>query len=243
MPALGSVTNPPVTGVGEPVFGDFIANTMVDYKFKLTTDIQSRVENDYPDLADCLDNLIRQAEKRIWSDTEGVVGFRRVVSGTLIPEVIQQPIYPAEYGAVIMSLKVLWTGQEKGLLTKDESFIYDTGSQLPSGFPLYYCPTADGSGTPQILVSPKPAGPYTYEVEYSLLTSVVDFPTSAWLARVAYNVLLHAALIEVYLFLKYPAEELNKARADYDRALRRFALQQGRKMRTTTYQITETRNA
>ena len=181
---------------------------------ELKTLIQNYVENDETTFVSTLDDIIKNAEERIFELVQFDF-FKKNVSGnvTLGNRFLTAP---SDYILSTYLAVVDGSGDYTYLEKKHSSFMQEytvdpTDSSL-RGKPLYYADydkelsTASSNGSTLVL-APVPDSNYTVELQYIYKpTSLVSSTTGTWLSQNARNGLLFACLSEAYLFMKGDAQ-------------------------------------
>lgn len=186
---------------------------------ELRTAIQSYTENQFPEvyLADGsidstnnqLDRFIRQAEQRIYNMVQ-FPSLRKNVTGSLS---LTTPYLsaPADFLAVYSMAVIAADGSYEYLLNKDVNFIrqaYPKASDV--GLPKYYAifgPTVSGTTITNelsFMMGPKPSAAFGVELHYYYYPESITTAASGttWLGDNFDSVLLYAALVEAYTFMK-----------------------------------------
>ena len=181
---------------------------------ELKTLIQNYVENDETTFVSTLDDIIKNAEERIFELVQFDF-FKKNVSGnvTLGNRFLTAP---SDYILSTYLAVVDGSGDYTYLEKKHSSFMQEytvdpTDSSL-RGKPLYYADydkelsTASSNGSTLVL-APVPDSNYTVELQYIYKpASLVSNTTGTWLSQNARNGLLFACLSEAYLFMKGDAQ-------------------------------------
>ena len=181
---------------------------------ELKTLIQNYVENDETTFVSTLDDIIKNAEERIFELVQFDF-FKKNVSGnvTLGNRFLTAP---SDYILSTYLAVVDGSGDYTYLEKKHSSFMQEytvdpTDSTL-RGKPLYYADydkelsTASSNGSTLVL-APVPDSNYTVELQYIYKpASLVSSTTGTWLSQNARNGLLFACLSEAYLFMKGDAQ-------------------------------------
>jgi len=181
---------------------------------ELKTLIQNYVENDETTFVSSLDDIIKNAEERIFELVQFDF-FKKNVSGnvTLGNRFLTAP---SDYILSTYLAVVDGNGDYTYLEKKHSSFMQEytvdpTDSSL-RGKPLYYADydkelsTASSNGSTLVL-APVPDSNYTVELQYIYKpASLVSSTTGTWLSQNARNGLLFACLSEAYLFMKGDAQ-------------------------------------
>lgn len=163
---------------------------------ELTTHLQDKLENTFESAQ--LAVFFRQAEQKIFNEVQ-LPALRKNVTGDTTPsdEYLRVPsdfLYP-------FSMAVDNGGTYQYLLNKDSNFIREA------------YPNADSTGVPRVyaifdecnfILGPTPDDEYTIELHYAAYPeSIVDSDsTPTWLSREYDQVLLDAAIMEAYRFMK-----------------------------------------
>ena len=181
---------------------------------ELKTLIQNYVENDETTFVSSLDDIIKNAEERIFELVQFDF-YKKNVSGnvTLGNRFLTAP---SDYILSTYLAVVDGSGDYTYLEKKHSSFMQEytvdpTDSSL-RGKPLYYADydkelsTASSNGSTLVL-APVPDSNYTVELQYIYKpASLVSSTTGTWLSQNARNGLLFACLSEAYLFMKGDAQ-------------------------------------
>ena len=181
---------------------------------ELKTLIQNYVENDETTFVSSLDDIIKNAEERIFELVQFDF-FKKNVSGnvTLGNRFLTAP---SDYILSTYLAVVDGSGDYTYLEKKHSSFMQEytvdpTDSSL-RGKPLYYADydkelsTASSNGSTLVL-APVPDSNYTVELQYIYKpASLVSSTTGTWLSQNSRNGLLFACLSEAYLFMKGDAQ-------------------------------------
>lgn len=188
---------------------------------QLQYDISKYFDQDSSEFSNDVNDIIRLGELRVWRDTDGAFGFRKISTGSLIPSTSIQSIFPASPYSLITSMLV----GTSFLLNKNETFIQAVNAELSSGTPIYYALTSNDNSTGCILLAPSPSTSLTYTIEYRSANSLLDFPNGTWLYFNAYDLLFNACLVEAVPYLRYDQEQMQDAELFYTESLGFFNIE------------------
>ncbi len=185
----------------------------------LSQAIQEYVDNQEPTFLDMIPTFVKQAEERIYRSVMIPELRKAVTSSTVAGN--QYLTRPADFISMF-SFAVNDGGNYVYLTNKDVSFIREAyPSSSTQAVPRYY---AEYTGTTDtspgvFILGPTPASSYAVEMQYYYNpVSIVDANTT-WLGDNASNVLLYAALVEAYTFMKGDGDMLKQYTAQYKDAL------------------------
>lgn len=204
-------------------------------------DVSCHAENDAEEFYEEINDIIQRAEFHIWTDSQGILGFRHEDIVELTPSQEAQDIHPEGDYVVVTAVKVMDdTGEEFHLLYKDESFIQELNQEADDDMPRFYCATGqETGGSNKILLAPMPDDNYQGIVEYIAFDSLIDSPTGTWLTREAGDVLFYAILIDAYTFLKADPKYIAELDIEYRDALEHLLFRQQRLMRNTAFKYSK----
>tara|TARA_B100000242_G_scaffold283531_1_gene245892 strand:- start:12 stop:686 length:675 start_codon:yes stop_codon:yes gene_type:complete len=181
---------------------------------ELKTLIQNYVENDETTFVSSLNDIIKNAEERIFELVQFDF-FKKNVSGVLTTG-NRFLTAPSDYVLSTYLAVIDGSGDYSYLEKKHSSFMQeytvDPTDATLRGKPLYYADydkelsTASNNGSTLVL-APVPDSNYSVELQYVYKpTSIVTNTTGTWLSTNARNGLLFACLSEAYLFMKGDAQ-------------------------------------
>jgi hypothetical protein len=201
---------------------------------ELYSTIQTYTENQFPEvyLADGstvaakaqIDNIIRQAEQRIYNSVP-FPSVRKNVTGSLS---IATPYLaaPTDFLAVYSLAVIDDAGNYVYLLNKDVNFIREAyPNPASTGLPKYYAlfgPTVSGgvvTAELSLIVGPKPDSNYTVELHYYYYPESIVTAGNTWLGDNFDTVLLYGCLVEAYTFMKGEADLIALYDGKYKEAL------------------------
>ena len=177
---------------------------------ELKTLIQSYVENDETTFVATLDDMILNAEERIFELIQFDF-FRRNVTGSLTAG-SSYLTTPSDF-LLSFSLAIIDSNNDYHFLDKKHTsfmreYSNDAVATSERGRPLYYADfdkelsTAANNGS-TLIVSPVPDADYTVELHYLYEpTSLTSQTTGTWLSDNARNALIYGSLVEAYTFMK-----------------------------------------
>ena len=203
--------------------------------------IKGYVENDFPDTQftdsagsdtsltskEQIDTFIQQAEQRIYNSVQ-FPAIRKNVTG-LTTASNKYLSSPSDFLAVYSLAVIDGNGNYEYLLNKDVNYIraiYPNPSS--TGIPQYYAifgPTTTNTTPPTItneysfLLGPTPDDAYTVELHYYYYPESIVTASTTWLGDNFDSLLLYAALLEAYTFMKGEAGVLANYEKRYNEAL------------------------
>lgn len=186
---------------------------------ELRSAIQSYTENQFPEVYladgstdstnDQLDRFIRQAEQRVYNMVQ-FAALRKNVTGAVsstTPYLSSPPDFLAVYSIAVIDP----AGRYEYLLNKDVNFIRQAyPNPNVRGLPRYYAifgPTVSGGAVStdlSFILGPSPDAAYDVELHYYYYPESITVAPSGttWLGDNFDSVLLYAALVEAYTFMK-----------------------------------------
>ncbi len=181
---------------------------------ELKTLIQNYVENDETTFTSSLNDIIKNAEERIFELVQFDF-FKKNVSGVLTTG-NRFLTAPSDYVLSTYLAVIDGSGDYSYLEKKHSSFMQeytvDTTDASLRGKPLYYADydkelsTASNNGS-TLVIAPVPDSNYSVELQYVYKpASIVTNTIGTWLSTNARNGLLFACLSEAYLFMKGDAQ-------------------------------------
>lgn len=183
-----------------------------------------------------INNIIRQAEQRIYYDVQIPV-LKKNVTGNMSAG-NRYLSAPTDFLSVY-SIAVNNNGTYEYLLPKDVGFIREAyPGTSTTGVPRYYAQFDNDT----FLIGPPPDSNYEVELHYFYEPpSIVDAPTGTWLSQNAENALLYGCLFEGYTYLKGEADIVSLYATRYKEAIDSLkTLGEGRN-RSDTYRNSEPR--
>jgi|TARA_X000001388_G_C2229353_1_gene122500 hypothetical protein len=197
---------------------------------ELKTLIQNYVESTETTLVNTLDDIIKNAEERIFEDIQFDF-FRKNVSGSLS---IGNRFLTCPSDFILpFSLAVINTNGDYTFLDKKhptfmQEYVEDPADSTLRGLPLYYgqfdkeLSTGSDNGS-TLIVAPVPDAAYNVELSYLYKpTSLVTNTTGTWLSTNARNGLLYASIMEAYTFLKGEPDLLQLYESRYQAEISRL---------------------
>jgi len=197
---------------------------------ELKTLIQNYVESTETTLVNTLDDIIKNAEERIFEDIQFDF-FRKNVSGSLS---IGNRFLTCPSDFILpFSLAVINTNGDYTFLDKKhptfmQEYVEDPADSTLRGLPLYYgqfdkeLSTGLDNGS-TLIVAPVPDAAYNVELSYLYKpTSLVTNTTGTWLSTNARNGLLYASIMEAYTFLKGEPDLLQLYESRYQAEISRL---------------------
>jgi|TARA_Y100000114_G_scaffold74755_1_gene68538 hypothetical protein len=177
---------------------------------ELKTLIQNYVESSETTFVNSLDDIIKNAEERIFEDVQFDF-FRKNVNGN-VSTGSRFLTCPSDF-ILPFSLAVIDSNSDYHYLDKKhptfmQEYVEDISDTSLRGLPLYYAQYdkqlssgADNGST--LIIAPVPDNDYSVELSYLYKpNSIVTDTTGTWLSKNARNGLLYACIAEAYVFLK-----------------------------------------
>ena len=176
---------------------------------ELKTIIQNYVENDDTTFVNTLDDIIKNAEERIFELVQFDY-FRKNVKGqmTLGSRFLTAP---SDFELSFSLATIDSNGEYHFLEKKHTSFMQeytpDPTDSTKYGLPLYYGDydkdLATGTKESTLIVAPTPNANYEVELHYLYKpNSLVTDTTGTWLSDHGRNALIYGCLVEAYTFMK-----------------------------------------
>ena len=177
---------------------------------ELKTLIQNYVENDETTFVATLNDMILNAEERIFELIQFDF-FRKNVTGNLTTGNTYLTA-PSDF-KMSFSLAIIDSSNDYHYLDKKHpsfmrEYSNDALASSERGRPLYYADfdkelsTASSNGS-TLIVSPVPDADYSVELHYLYKpSSLTSSTTGTWMSQNAKNALLYASLVEAYTFMK-----------------------------------------
>jgi hypothetical protein len=159
--------------------------------------IQDFTDNTETVFVSQIDNFIQNAEERILKMLAPLETFRKNSSAAMTASNKYLP-KPSDW-LHTYSISIEVSGDKKFLLNKDVNFVQEYWPDATNtGEPKYY---ADFSVSTFIL-APTPNANYTVEVHYYYRPETIVTASTTWIGTNAGPLLLYAALVEAYTFMK-----------------------------------------
>ena len=176
---------------------------------ELKTLIQNYVENDETTFVNTLDDIIENAEERIFELVQFDY-FRKNVKGSMTAG-SRFLTAPSDF-ELSFSLAVIDSNGDYHYLDKKhtsfmQEYAPDPTDSAARGLPLYYGDfdkdLNSGSKESTLIIAPVPDQNYTTELHYLYKpNSLVTETSGTWLSENARNALLYGCLVEAYTFMK-----------------------------------------
>ena len=194
-------------------------------KDKLVLLIKNYLQNSEPIFVNSLDDIIKNAEERIFEEVE-FDNFRKTATLTLSAGT-KTIATPSDY-VLAFSFAVIDSNSDYHYLDKKHpSFIQeydvDPTDTTKRALPEYYAEKEKGTSSSTLLLAPVPDANYTAELNYLFKpNSLVTDTTGTWLSNNARNLLLYGCLIEGYTFMKGDPDMFQVYDARYQQELARL---------------------
>ena len=197
---------------------------------ELKTLIQNYVENDETTFVATLNDMILNAEERIFELIQFDF-FRKNVTGNLTTGNTYLTA-PSDFN-LSFSLAIIDSNNDYHYLDKKHTsfmreYSNDAVATSERGRPLYYADfdkelsTASNNGS-TLIVSPVPDSDYNVELHYLYKpTSLTSATTGTWISQNARNALLYGCLIEASSFMKLPVESQTMYEARFGQEVSRL---------------------
>ena len=215
----------------------------MDYS-ALSSALQATLENDFPESvgttpmtsAEQIALFFRNAELRINNAVQLLVSRKTGTVTTVAntPTVATPADWLASYSVALITPVTL---AYNFLLNKDVEYIREAyPAVLSTGTPLYYAMQDNET----FLLAPTPDATYTLSLNYYYYPESITTAGTSWLGDTFPNVLLYAALVEGYTFMKGEADviaQYEKLYSDNLSELKQFAEGMGRQDTYRTQQV------
>lgn len=193
---------------------------------ELVAAIEAVTENDDSEMTTYITTAIALAELRICRDVDLDV-FRKKATSALTSG---DPFLalPTDF-VVARKLTLISSNVRTRIIRKDDTFIDEYWpNRTTTGTPLYYAYwDAD-----TMILAPTPGSGFTVELSYTIRpTGLSGSNTTSWLGTNAFDALLYAALMEIWIFKKGEQQAMQAWGAQYQSALQRLTGEQARKRR------------
>lgn len=197
---------------------------------ELSSALQATLENDFPESvgatpmtsAEQIALFFRNAELRINNAVQLLVSRKTGTVTTVAntPTVATPADWLASYSVALITPVTL---AYNFLLNKDVEYIREAyPAVLSTGTPLYYAMQDNET----FLLAPTPDATYTLSLNYYYYPESITTAGTSWLGDTFPNVLLYAALVEGYTFMKGEADviaQYEKVYSDNLSELKQFA--------------------
>lgn len=210
----------------------------------MSSALQATLENDFPESvgttpmtsAEQIALFFRNAELRINNAVQLLVSRKTGTVTTVAntPTVATPADWLASYSVALITPVTL---AYNFLLNKDVEYIREAyPAVLSTGTPLYYAMQDNET----FLLAPTPDATYTLSLNYYYYPESITTAGTSWLGDTFPNVLLYAALVEGYTFMKGEADviaQYEKLYSDNLSELKQFAEGMGRQDTYRTQQV------
>ena len=210
----------------------------------MSSALQATLENDFPESvgttpmtsAEQIALFFRNAELRINNAVQLLVSRKTGTVTTVAntPTVATPADWLASYSVALITPVTL---AYNFLLNKDVEYIREAyPAVLSTGTPLYYAMQDNET----FLLAPTPDATYTLSLNYYYYPESITTAGTSWLGDTFPNVLLYAALVEGYTFMKGEADviaQYEKLYSDGLSELKQFAEGMGRQDTYRTQQV------
>lgn len=211
---------------------------------ELSSALQATLENDFPESvgttpmtsAEQIALFFRNAELRINNAVQLLVSRKTGTVTTVAntPTVATPADWLASYSVALITPVTL---AYNFLLNKDVEYIREAyPAVLSTGTPLYYAMQDNDT----FLLAPTPDATYTLSLNYYYYPESITTAGTSWLGDTFPNVLLYAALVEGYTFMKGEADviaQYEKVYSDNLSELKQFAEGMNRQDTYRTQQV------
>jgi|TARA_E500000318_G_scaffold105880_1_gene113286 hypothetical protein len=197
---------------------------------ELKTLIQNYVESSETTFVSTLDDVVKNAEERIFEEVQFDF-FRKNVSGSMTSG-SRFLTCPSDY-VLSFSLAVIDGNSDYHFLDlKHPSFMQefneDPADSSLQGLPRFYAQydkelSSGSNNGSTFIIAPVPDQSYNVELHYLYKpTSLVTNTTGTWLSKNARNALLYASIVEAYIFLKGEPDLLQTYELRYNQEIERL---------------------
>ena len=198
--------------------------------------IKDYTENTETSFVSHIDEIIKQAEQRIYNEVQ-IPNLRKNSTGntTSSNTYLQTPSdFLAPY-----SLSVLNSSSNYSyLLNKDVNWIREAyNSSSTTGLPKYYALFDDDT----FILAPTPDATYTVELHYYYYPTSIVSAATTWLGYNYEQVLLYGCLLEAYTYMKGDADLMTLYKSRYDEGMKQLKMLGDGKDRRDTYRSGQVR--
>ena len=198
--------------------------------------IKDYTENTEPSFVSHIDEIIKQAEQRIYNEVQ-IPNLRKNSTGTTTSSntYLQTPSdFLAPYSLAVLNS----SSNYSYLLNKDVNWIREAyNSSSTTGLPKYYALFDDDT----FILAPTPDATYTVELHYYYYPTSIVSAATTWLGDNYEQVLLYGCLLEAYTYMKGDADLMTLYKSRYDEGMKQLKMLGDGKDRRDTYRSGQVR--
>ena len=192
--------------------------------------IKDYTENTETSFVSHIDEIIKQAEQRIYNEVQ-IPNLRKNSTGTTTSSntYLQTPSdFLAPYSLAVLNS----SSNYSYLLNKDVNWIREAyNSSSTTGLPKYYALFDDDT----FILAPTPDATYTVELHYYYYPTSIVSAATTWLGDNYEQVLLYGCLLEAYTYMKGDADLMTLYKSRYDEGMKQLKMLGDGKDRRDTY--------
>ena len=198
--------------------------------------IKDYTENTETSFVSHIDQIIKQAEQRIYNEVQ-IPNLRKNSTGTTTSSntYLQTPSdFLAPYSLAVLNS----SSNYSYLLNKDVNWIREAyNSSSTTGLPKYYALFDDDT----FILAPTPDATYTVELHYYYYPTSIVSAATTWLGDNYEQVLLYGCLLEAYTYMKGDADLMTLYKSRYDEGMKQLKMLGDGKDRRDTYRSGQVR--
>tara|TARA_R100000008_G_C3580549_1_gene168215 strand:- start:1639 stop:2274 length:636 start_codon:yes stop_codon:yes gene_type:complete len=198
--------------------------------------IKDYTENTETSFVSHIDEIIKQAEQRIYNEVQ-IPNLRKNSTGTTTSSntYLQTPSdFLAPYSLAVLNS----SSNYSYLLNKDVNWIREAyNSSSTTGLPKYYALFDDDT----FILAPTPDATYTVELHYYYYPTSIVSAATTWLGDNYEQVLLYGCLLEAYTYMKGDADLMTLYKSRYDEGMKQLKMLGDGKDRRDTYRSGQVR--
>ena len=198
--------------------------------------IKDYTENTETSFVSHIDEIIKQAEQRIYNEVQ-IPNLRKNSTGTTTSSntYLQTPSdFLAPYSLAVLNS----SSNYSYLLNKDVNWIREAyNSSSTPGLPKYYALFDDDT----FILAPTPDATYTVELHYYYYPTSIVSAATTWLGDNYEQVLLYGCLLEAYTYMKGDADLMTLYKSRYDEGMKQLKMLGDGKDRRDTYRSGQVR--
>lgn len=198
--------------------------------------IKDYTENTETSFVSHIDEIIKQAEQRIYNEVQ-IPNLRKNSTGTTTSSntYLQTPSdFLAPYSLAVLNS----SSNYSYLLNKDVNWIREAyNSSSTTGLPKYYALFDDDT----FILAPTPDATYTVELHYYYYPTSIVSAATTWLGDNYEQVLLYGCLLEAYTYMKGDADLMTLYKNRYDEGMKQLKMLGDGKDRRDTYRSGQVR--
>ena len=198
--------------------------------------IKDYTENTETSFVSHIDEIIKQAEQRIYNEVQ-IPNLRKNSTGTTTSSntYLQTPSdFLAPYSLAVLNS----SSNYSYLLNEDVNWIREAyNSSSTTGLPKYYALFDDDT----FILAPTPDATYTVELHYYYYPTSIVSAATTWLGDNYEQVLLYGCLLEAYTYMKGDADLMTLYKSRYDEGMKQLKMLGDGKDRRDTYRSGQVR--